>query len=217
MNMSRQRNSKQTKAVIGLDALSRTEGAVLPFGATWIESAQAYNFSIYSEFATSVSLLLYGETNFTEPLKVFPFAFPANKTSRIWHITVPFAEIEGAKYYAFKIGGPFDPARGLRFDCDKVILDPYARGVFFPPAFSRKAACLPGANDGKAPLGILPARISRPVSAKQPLAPKHTHDFVIYELHVRNFTKTRAQNWTLAPEARTPASPPWSRTSRTSA
>ena len=159
--ISRQKTSYRTKPEIGVDAWSRAEGSVLPFGATWIESVEAYNFSIYSEFATSVSLLLYGEKNLTEPLKVYPFAFPANKTSRIWHIMVPFAEIEGARYYAFKIAGPFDPARGDCFDRDKVILDPYARGVFFPPAFSRKAACVPGPNDGKAPLGILPDRTSR--------------------------------------------------------
>jgi len=188
MKISIQRNSKETKAVIGLDAWSRVEGSVLPFGATWIESVQAYNFSIYSEFATSVSLLLYGEKNFSEPLKVYPFAFPANKTSRIWHIMVPFAEIEGAKYYAFRIEGAFEPARGERFDRDKVILDPYARGVFLPPAFSREAACAPGPNDARAPLGILPARTSGPVTSKHTVAPRHTHDLIIYELHVRNFT-----------------------------
>ncbi|MGO9062112.1 MAG: glycogen debranching protein [Candidatus Binataceae bacterium] len=186
--VSRRKTSQQAKPVIGLDACSLAEGSVLPFGATWIESAKAYNFSIYSEFATSVSLLLYGEDNFTEPLKVYPFAFPANKTSRIWHIMVPFTEIDGAKYYAFKIDGALEPARGARFDRDKVILDPYARGVFFPPAFSREAACAPGPNDGKAPLGILPARTSRPVASKQPVVPRHTHDLIIYELHVRNFT-----------------------------
>ena len=188
--VSRQKTSKQANPVIGLDAWSRSEGSVLPFGATWIESAKAYNFSIYSEFATSVSLLLYGDDNFTEPLKVYPFAFPANKTSRIWHIMVPFAEIDRAKYYAFKIDGALEPARGARFDRDKVILDPYARGVFFPPAFSREAACAPGPNDGKAPLGILPARTSRPVASKQPVVPRHTHDLIIYELHVRNFTES---------------------------
>src|SRR5262249_26122353 len=37
MKISIQRNSKQTKAVISLDAWNRVEGSVLPFGATWIE------------------------------------------------------------------------------------------------------------------------------------------------------------------------------------
>jgi isoamylase len=183
-----QKPSKKAKPVAGLDAWSRAEGSVLPFGATWIESVQAYNFSIYSEFATSVSLLLYGEENLTEPLKIYSLAFPINKTSRIWHIMVPFTEIEEAKYYAFKIGGAFEPARGQRFDPDKVLLDPYARGVFFPPGFSRQAASAPGPNDGKAPLGILPERNSAVVSGKQTVAPRHTHDLIIYELHVRNFT-----------------------------
>ena len=43
---------------------------------------------------------------------------------------VPFAEIDGAKYYGFKIYGALE-AGGARFDRDKVILDPHARGVFF--------------------------------------------------------------------------------------
>ena len=44
------------------------------------------------------------------------------------------------------------------FDPDKVLLDPYAKSVFFPPAFDRAAASRPGSNAGKAPLGLLGER-----------------------------------------------------------
>jgi isoamylase len=173
---------------IGLDAWARAEGALTPLGATWIESAQAYNFALYSREATAVSLLLYGNTDFVTPLKTYPFDFPTHKTARIWHLLVPAAEIAGAKYYAFKVEGPFGPQRGQRFDRGKVLLDPYARSVFFPPAFSREAARAPGPNDGKAPLGILPPQKPLEEAAVNRRITRHTHDLVIYELHVRNFT-----------------------------
>ncbi|MGD0291670.1 MAG: isoamylase [Candidatus Binataceae bacterium] len=173
---------------IPLDNWSRVEGSALPLGATWFASEQAYNFSIYSKNATSVSLLLYQEPDFTVPAKVYRFSFPTNKTSRVWHMLVPAAEIGEARYYAYKLDGPFNPVTGDRFDDIKILLDPYARRIFLPPDFSRRAACAPGPNDGKAPLGILPDRTfaaAKPQTGVQ----RHTHDLVIYELHVRNFTR----------------------------
>ena len=174
---------------MGLDAWGRAEGLLTPLGTAWIESAQAYNFALYSKDATAVSLLVYGDADFANPLRTFTFDFPAHKTARIWHMIVPAAEIVGARYYAFKVDGPFGPGLGERFDRGKVLLDPYARGVFLPPAFSREAARAPGPNDGKAPLGILPAKTSAiPIPAdERPV--RHTHDLVIYELHVRNFSR----------------------------
>ena len=173
---------------IPLDAWSRIEGSALPLGATWLPSEQAYNFSIYSKSAMSVSLLLYREPEFTAPAKVVRFNFPRNKTYRVWHMLVPAAEIGEALYYGYRIDGPFNPMAGDRFDHDKILLDPYARRIFFPPEFNRKAASAPGSNDGKAPLAILPDRTSE-VSTPQTCVQRHTHDLVIYELHVRNFTR----------------------------
>jgi isoamylase len=173
---------------IALDAWSRTEGSVLPLGAAWLASEQAYNFSIYSKNATAVSLLLYQEPDFTVPAKVYRFSFPTNKTSRVWHMFVPASEIGEARYYACELDGPFDPVTGDRFDHSKILLDPYARRIFLPPDFSRSAARGPGPNDGKAPLGILPDRTFEAVAAQRGVL-RHTHDLVIYELHIRNFTK----------------------------
>ena len=173
---------------IPLDAWSRIEGSALPLGATWLPSEQAYNFSIYSKSATAVSLLLYQEPDFTVPAKVFRFNVPSNKTYRVWHMFVPAREIGEAKYYGYRIDGPFNPRAGDRFDHDKILLDPYARRIFLPPDFSRGAASARDPNDGKAPLAILPDRTSE-ASTPQTYVEKHTHDPVIYELHVRNFTR----------------------------
>ncbi len=173
---------------MSLDAWSRVEGSPTPLGVTWSESAQAYNFALYSKDATSVWLLLYGGDDFVNPLQTYQLNFPAHKTSRIWHILIPATDIAQAKYYAFKVDGPFRPAQGERFDRGKVLLDPYARGVFLPPGFSRAAACAPGLNDGKAPLAILPRKTSLPPLVREKRPARHTHDLVIYELQVRNFT-----------------------------
>jgi glycogen operon protein len=173
---------------IPLDAWSRIEGSALPFGATWLPSEQAYNFSIYSKNATSVSLLLYREPDFIVPAKILRFNFPGNKTYRIWHMLVPAGEIGEAKYYGYRIGGPFNPMAGDRFDHDKILLDPWARRIFLPPDFSRSAASAREPNDGKAPLAILPDRTSE-ASTPQTYVQRHTHDLVVYELHVRNFTR----------------------------
>jgi len=173
---------------IALDEWSRIEGSALPLGTTWVASELGDNFSIYSKNATSVSLLLYQEPDFIVPVKVYRFSFPTNKTSRVWHMFVPAEEIGEARYYAYKLDGPFDPVTGDRFDHSKILLDPYARRIFLPPDFSRSAACGPGPNDGKAPLGILADRTFEAVAAQTGVL-RHTHDLVIYELHVRNFTK----------------------------
>jgi len=163
-------------------------GIPLPLGATWLDDEQAYNFALYSADATEVTLLLYGPSEFTTPVLAVPFAFPDNKTNRVWHARVPAAQLNGAAYYAYRVNGPVDPAHGLRFDHDKILLDPYARRIFFPPDHSRAAACVPGPNDGRAPLAQLPPRARpAPEPAARPL--DHGNALVIYEMHVRGYTK----------------------------
>jgi glycogen operon protein len=82
------------------------------------------------------------------------------------------------------VEGPSDAVH--RFDADKVLLDPFAENVFFPAGFSREAAKQPGPNDGQAPLGVLPGKKTPRDRALR--GPRHTHDTVVYELHVKGFT-----------------------------
>jgi glycogen operon protein len=122
-----------------------------PPGVTWEEAG--WHFSLYSRHATVVTLLLYGEKEFAKSLATLRLDPLRNKTGRIWHAFVP--HLAGARYYAYRVEGPPGPLH--RFDAEKVLLDPFARQVFLPPDFSRAAAMRPGANDGQAPLGLLPA------------------------------------------------------------
>ena len=45
--------------------------------------------------------------------------------------------------YGYRAHGPFEPERGLRFDAEKLLLDPYARAVAVPEGYSREAARRP--------------------------------------------------------------------------
>ena len=165
----------------------KAEGAPSPLGATWVESYRAYNFALYSRHATAVTLLLYDDRDFATPVYQFRFDPLANKTGRIWHCWLAADKAPGAKYYAYRVEGPDDPGGGHRFDPQKILFDPYAPALFFPPLYSRAAAARPGANDGQAPLGVLPAKEETYAWGSQ-RRPRHTHDTVIYELHVKGFT-----------------------------
>jgi isoamylase len=196
-----------TDSLLRLDSWSKVQGSPTPLGATWVDSAQAWNFALYSTEATAVHLLIYGPNDFLHPIQSFDLDARSNKTIRVWHILVPAAAVPGAAYYAFKVGGPHDPGTGNLFDSGKVLLDPYARGIFLPPNFSRGAATSQGPNDGKAPLGILPAQ-SPPASPSYNRPTPHTHDLIVYELHVRNFTNDSSSGLDPLPAALTPASSP---------
>ncbi|HLF77408.1 MAG TPA: isoamylase [Dehalococcoidia bacterium] len=170
-----------------LHSWASVEGAPAPLGASWVEEEQAFNFALYSRHATAVTLLCYTDADPVTPVFHYRFDHLINKTGRVWHCRVPVAALDASTLYAYKVEGPNDPGNGHCFDAAKVLLDPYAQRVFFPPAFSRIACCDAGPTDGKAPLGFLPERAPlRPwiVNGR----PHHSHDAVIYELHVKGFT-----------------------------
>jgi glycogen operon protein len=125
--------------------------------------------------------------------------YPANKTGRIWHCRLPVSAAAGAKTYAYMVEGPYEPSAGHRFDPKKVLLDPYARVVCFPKDFSRDAASRLGSNAGRAPLGLLPAP-DRGFDWSGDRRPEHTHDTVIYELHVKGFTNSASSG--VSPQGR---------------
>jgi isoamylase len=167
---------------------AQTEGMPLPLGATWIEDERAFNFAVYAEHANSVTLLLYSESDLANPVLTFEFDSLRNKSGRIWHCRIPLNKIRGARYYAYSVSGQAGASfRG--FDDQKILLDPYAKAVFFPPEFDRKLAMGLGPNQGKAPLGMLPTHHHIPFDWTEEISPRPESDAIIYELHVRGFTK----------------------------
>src|SRR6185295_5588321 len=175
------------------------EGRPWPFGVQWVEEDDGFNFALYSKHATGVTLLCYTEEDPATPVVEFRFRHPAHKTGNVWHRRITASDLLGATLYAYRVDGPHEPERGHRFDPQKVLLDPYAPSVFFPPAFSRDACARAGPTDGRAPLG----RLSNKRAAAVPIeaAPRYTgRDAIVYELHVKGFT-ARA-NSGVAPEKR---------------
>ena len=167
-----------------------TEGLPFPLGPTRIEEEDAYNFALYSKHAESVTLLLYTESDIINPALAYRFDYLKNKTGRIWHCRIPLVSMKGAFYYAYSVDGPRPNGRfdWHWFDRDKILLDPYAKSVFFPLAFDRLAAARPGSNAGKAPLGVLTGDSER-FDWQGDHRPQHEADTVIYELHIGGFTK----------------------------
>ncbi len=166
---------------------AQAEGSSLPLGVSWINEEQAFNFAVHSERAESVTLLLYSAADLVNPLLTFRFDFLRNKSGQIWHCRIPIAKMGDARYYAYSVAGETLPQLHS-FDPQKVLLDPYAKCIFFPPGFDRKLAMREGENAGHAPLGVLVAH--HPTfdwSADR--SPLHQSDAIIYELHVRGFTK----------------------------
>ena len=171
------------------------EGASFPLGVSWVEKERAFNFAIYSKHAESVELLLYRDDELRRPAHVFRFDYLKNKSGTIWHQRITENLLRDIRYYAYRIKGP-RPGPGFSwhtFDSEKLLLDPYSKAVYFPAEFDRDAAAQPGSNEGRAPLGVL-THFERPFDwgADQPL--RHGSDLIIYELHVRGFTKSPTSN-----------------------
>ncbi len=184
-----------------MNAWERQEGSPFPLGVVWIIGASAFNFALYSRHATRVQLLLYSSADVVNPVYEVDLNYLRNKSGPIWHCRVPCDAVGGAAYYAYRVDGP-PPQKEYEwhdFDFEKILLDPFAHSVFFPETFSREAACRPGSNAGQAPLGVLPTQLCE-FDWGEDWGPRHGSDLVIYELHVRGFTKHASSG--VAPERR---------------
>jgi len=165
----------------------QAEGASLPLGVTWIEAEQAFNFALHAEHAESVTLLFYSSADLVNALLEYRFDYLHNKSGQVWHCRIPARELGECRYYGYSISGE-NPQGIHSFDSQKVLLDPYATSIFFPPGFDRASATREGSNAGHAPLGVLAAQRSEFDWAGDRLQ-NHESDAIVYELHVKGFTK----------------------------
>src|SRR6266850_5961745 len=85
--------------------------------------------------------------------------------------------------YGFRAVGSFDPQRGLRFNGDKVLLDPYARAVAIPKTYSRT-----GCICSSAMKSIVADPVLYDWEGDKPLQRPFV-ETVIYEVHLRGFTR----------------------------
>jgi isoamylase len=179
--------AESSRSSASFDLWDRKEGTPGPVGVTWLPSLNAWNFALYSRRATSVELLLYGAGDPTHPIFKVRLDPRINKSGRIWHCWVLASQAAGAVFYAYRVDGRYDPAKGFCFDSTKILLDPFAPGIHFPPGYNRAAAGLPGPNDGRAALGVLPQSLP-PAGKEVERLPRPSYDLIVYELHVKGFT-----------------------------
>ena len=146
-------------------------------GATAIPTG--VNFTISSNQAYSCELLLFKRESNT-PYAVLPFP-DSYRIGNVWSMIVFDIDIEDFEY-AYRFDGPYDAKKGVIFDKNKVILDPYAKAVTGQSVW------------GTHNPGIYKARVvknnfdwGRNIRKLKPM-----EDLIIYEMHVRGFTKDRS-------------------------
>src|SRR6201999_4170486 len=100
-------------------------GKSFPLGASLV--AGGANFSVFSKHASALQLLLFDGVDDVRPSKVINLDPRAQRTYHYWHVFVP--GLKAGQLYGYRAHGPFAPEKGLRFDADKVLLDPYGRCI----------------------------------------------------------------------------------------
>jgi isoamylase len=97
-------------------------GKPYPLGANW--DGKGVNVAIFSENATGVELLLYESPEATKAKERVSLR---ERTGNVWHAYLP--DLLPGQLYAYRVDGPYDPAKGHRFNRNKVLLDPYAKAI----------------------------------------------------------------------------------------
>jgi glycogen operon protein len=165
-------------------------GKPYPLGATW--DGEGVNFALFSEHAEKVELCLFDATGRRE---IHRIAMP-EQTDQVWHVYLP--EARPGFVYGYRVQGPYDPARGLRFNRNKLLLDPYAKQILnglkwhdshFGYKIGHRNADLSFDRRDSAP-GMLKGIVVDPAFTWGADASPRTpwHRTIIYETHVKGFT-----------------------------
>ena len=167
-------------------------GAQFPLGATC--AADGTNFALYSSTAERVELCLYGEDGTTETARLAL----EERTDQVWHGFLPGCR--PGQRYGYRVHGPYDPRRGLRFNPAKLLLDPYAVAwdrdfAWADPALGHQLG-LPDQEP------VFDPRDNGAAMAKAVVSGPHEFDWgddrraatpladtIVYELHVKGFTQ----------------------------
>ncbi len=149
---------------------------ILPYGAVMHD--HGVQFVVFSRNATEMRLLLYEDVDQREPAETITFDRKTNRWGDIWSIFIP--ELTAGQLYLLQANGPHDLARGMRFDPQARLIDPYAKalagefqksddGIVRPP----KCVVIDDYFDWEGD-----RHINRDLS-----------ESIIYEMHVRGFTQ----------------------------
>ncbi len=166
-------------------------GKPYPMGSTW--TGEGMNFAIFSEGATKVELCLFDTPQ--AKIESQRIALP-EMTGRVWHALI--VGLKPGQLYGYRIHGPYDPNAGLRFNPNKLLIDPYARALsgqvdWKAPIFAYQ----PGNKDGD----LVRSDEDDAWGVPKSIATDYTfdwegdrqlripwHNTIIYEVHVKGFT-----------------------------
>lgn len=167
--------SEQLKPIDTVNGFQIRPGFFREFGAVAIPGG--VNFTIHTHGATSCELLLF-HRKVEEPYAVIPFP-ESYRIGFCYSMIVFDLDIEEFEY-AYRLDGPYDEKKGLRFDKNKILLDPYARAVTGQSQWGHVNNAQHGYR-------------ARVVQSNFDWGDQRHHsipmeDLIIYELHVRGFT-----------------------------
>lgn len=167
--------SEQLKPIDTVNGFQIRPGFFREFGAVAIPGG--VNFTIHTHGATSCELLLF-HRKAEEPYAVIPFP-ESYRIGFCYSMIVFDLDIEEFEY-AYQLDGPYDEKKGLRFDKNKILLDPYARAVTGQSQWGHVNNAQHGYR-------------ARVVQSNFDWGDQRHHsipmeDLIIYELHVRGFT-----------------------------
>lgn len=161
-----------------------TSGHPHPLGAT--PDSAGVNFSVFSRFATGVTLLLFEKHDDSEAAQVIPLDRRVNTSFHIWHVYI--IGLKPGWHYAFRVEGPREIRDGHRFNPSKVLIDPYALGNT-NVLWDREAACGDGDNSGMSLRSVVIDAEDYDWEGDVPLC-RPMKDTIIYEMHVGGFTRS---------------------------
>ena len=168
-------------------------GSPLRLGATW--DGRGTNFALFSANAEKVELCLFDSQGRREQERI---TLP-ERTDDIWHGYCH--NVAPGQLYGYRVYGPYDPERGLRFNSNKLLLDPYAKSL---AGYLMWSDAHFGYRTGNARADLsfdrrdnargMPKAVvidEAATSARHPRMMVSWEDTIIYEAHVKGLTKLR--------------------------
>ena len=178
-----------------MDKIDVREGLPRPMGASW--DGRGVNFSLFSAHATRVEVCVYDQTGERETARFDLSEY----TNQIWHVYAP--GLTPGTLYGYRVHGPYEPDQGHRFNPNKLLLDPYARGhagelKWDPALFGYQMESGDDTTfDKRDSAPFMPKCVVvdpnfewNGEGERHPAPWEHT---VVYETHVRGFTKLHPQ------------------------
>lgn len=160
-------------------------GKPQPLGAT--PDRRGVNFSVFSQNAVSIELLLFKNSKSKEPFQTIKLDPQIHRTYHFWHVFVK--GLKPGVLYAYRVDGPNDPYQGQIFNPKKLLVDPYSKGIDYTN-WDRQTS-LDSEDNLKTSLRsvVIDAqkydwRGDKPIN-------RSLENTIIYELHVGNFTRSK--------------------------